>query len=348
MENVVAFPQPAREDDQSTDDVLAKKRRHFRTFEENKRREIEEQREHRRYYFDKQWTDQEINRLRARGQAPVVRNAIRRKVDFLVGVEQRMRRDPKAYARNPQDTQSADVATAALRFACETNRWEQIASNVANHGLVSGIGVAYIGAMMGKSGPEVKLKTGQVDRFFYDPRSEEPDFSDARFMGMHLWLDLDDAIAQFPDKEQELRDIVGTKGESFTALAADDDRDQQWGDYETNRVRVVEFWQRVALGPDQYAWTFCFFSGDVVLDQGASPFLDEDGMPDCPYVAWSPYVDERGDRHGIVRSMLSVQEAINHLASKIQHRLSTRQFFYTDGAIDDIDEFRSQLARPDG
>lgn len=335
-------------DSAKSDEVLGKKRRLFRAYEENKRREIEEQREHRRYYFDKQWTEDQEAKLEARGQPATVRNRIKRKVDFLVGIEQRMRRDPKAYPRNPQDEKSADVATAALRFACEINRWEQHASLAAHHGLVSGVGLIYIGGQMTQRGADVKLQPGQVDRFFYDPRSIEADFSDAQYMGLHLWLDIEDAVARWPDKKGQLRELMGANAESTSALAAEDDRDEQWGDHEHSRVRVVEFWQRIAVGPDKFAWTYCFFSGSILLDQGPSPFIDSEGLPDCPYIAWSPYVDHRGDRHGIVRSMKSVQDAINHRASKIQHRLATRQFFYRTGAVDDVDKFAQELARPDG
>lgn len=60
------------------------------------------------------------------------------------------------------------------------------------------------------------------------------------------------------------------------------------GGVQPRRVRVVEFWEKTPRG-----WTYCYFVGEVMLDGGVSPqYLDDEGKPDCPYVAWSPYVDE--------------------------------------------------------
>ena len=119
--------------------------RWFRAYETNKKREMDEQRSARQYYHDKQWTDDEVASLRRRGQPVITDNRIARKVDFLVGFEQRMRRDPKAHPRTPADEQTADTATAGLRFVCDQNRWENKASDGAHDGMVSGWGVVWVG-----------------------------------------------------------------------------------------------------------------------------------------------------------------------------------------------------------
>lgn len=321
---------------------LGKKRAHFRAFEDNKKRELTEQREARRYYHGKQWTDDQIKQLEARKQPIITDNRIKRKVDFLVGVEQRMRRDPKAYPRTPVHTQAADVVTAGVRFVCDQNRWDDKASDAAHDGMVGGIGVVWVGAE--KQDP--KLKGCTVDRFFYDSRSVKPDFSDARFMGMHLWLDVEDAKAMWPDKEAQIAQMVDRESNT-SASYIETDRAEQWGDFENQRIRVIEFWER-RHSPAGPAWYYCFFSGEIDLDSGWSAFLDEDGIPDCPYVAWSPYVDEKGDRYGVVRDMRPIQDEVNHRRSKLLHRISVRQVHVRDGMVDDIDEFRKENAKADG
>ena len=79
--------------DKKEDPGLHRKRRWFRAYETNKRTEMEEAREARKYYHDKQWTEDEIATLKRRGQQPTVRNRTKRKIDFLVGTEQRLRRE---------------------------------------------------------------------------------------------------------------------------------------------------------------------------------------------------------------------------------------------------------------
>ncbi len=341
---------------------LARKQKRFRAYETNKRDEQNEARIGRKYYHDKQWSDDEKAKLRARGQADTTRNRIKRKIDFLVGVEQRLRRDPKAYPRTPQHEADADTATAALRFVCDQNQWGKLTADVMHDGLVSGIGVIFLGI----EGQDPKMKACAVDRFFYDPRSVEPDFSDAQYMGLHLWLDIDDAKAKWPDRERELSDMMDNSSSNASSTALEQDRDQQWADFENDRVRVVEMWERKHLGTGSqsqmmnstaqtpaaqlatHGWYFCFFTGDVVLEARWSPYKGLQDEPDCPYEAWSPYIDEKGTRYGLVRTLKSIQDEVNYSASKMLHRLSTRQFFYKEGAIEDVDAFARELAKPDG
>lgn len=329
-------------EDQNT--ALSRRQRWFRAFETNKRRELDEQRIARQYYHDKQWTDEEVLRLKKRGQQATVRNRIKRKVDFLVGIEQRLRRDPKAYPRTPKHEHGADKATAGLRFACDINRWEKVSSDVMHDGLVSGLGIVFLGIEDG----DPKIKPVAVDRFFYDPRSRMPDFSDARYLGLHLWLDVDEATERWPDYADRLEGMLDANNVQVTGMISEQDHAQQWGDFENRRVRIIEFWEKRKQPTGGFGWHYCFFTGELYLEGGWSPYKGAKGEPDCPYEAWTPYVDERGDRYGMIRTMKSVQDEINYSASKILHRISTDRFFYNEGAIEDVDELGRQLARPDG
>lgn len=324
------------------DAKLADKRRRLIAWQTNKSLEVEEQRKARQYYHDKQWTDEQIEALNRRKQPVIWSNRIKRKIDFLVGVEQRMRRDPKGYPRNPSGAHSADIGTAGLRYACDVNRWESIASDCTHDGLVSGIGLVWVGIESGSTGPDPKLKIGQVDRFFYDPRAVRPDFSDARYLGLQLWIDIEEAAERWPDSEEKMRNLLD-RDNTLTMTRTDRDRSYQWADFEHRRVRIVEFWDKTRNG-----WEYCFFCGDELLEGGISPYKDTDGRPDCPWVAWTPYVDERGDRYGVIRSMIPIQDEINKRRSKLLHMLNVRQLFVTPGAADDIDKMRAELSRPDG
>lgn len=337
---------------------LARKKKWFRAYEQNKQDELNEAREARKYYHDKQWTDEETRKLNARGQQATIRNRIKRKVDFLVGIEQRLRRDPRAYPRTPQHEADADTATAGLRFVCDQAHWPKVSSESMHDGLVSGSGVCFVGI----EGRDPTLTEVPVDRWFYDPRSIKPDYSDARFCGLHLWLDTDEAKERWPDKAKELEDMMDASGTASTTSIIEQDREQQWGDFENRRVRVVEFWEKkrydgamlasTAMTPaaslPTMGWHFCYFSGDILLEDGWSPYEGLDREPDCPYVAWSPYIDEKGVRYGIIRTMKSIQDEINHSSSKLLHRMTTRQFFFKEGAVADPNEFAKQIARPDG
>lgn len=330
---------------------LAKYRRWLRAYETNKSDEIDEGQIARKYYHGKQWTAAEIKKLKKRGQAAVFDNRIGRKIDFLVGVEQRMRRDPKAYPRTPKHEHGADTATASVRYVADINRWEQISSNAMHDGLVSGTGVAWVGAEpLGNGQVDVKLRHIEVDRFFYDPRSVRRDFSDARFMGVHIWLDLDEAKERFPDHGDYFDSVIDMAKTGDAVNKLEEDRTTQWGDFEHRRVRIVEIYHKTVQPPEmRETWMLCTFSGDKDLGSQVSPYVDEYGQPDCPYVAWSPYIDETGNRYGVIRNMKPMQDEINHRRSKFLHLLNSRQLFVRDkGSTDDLEKLRTELSRPDG
>jgi hypothetical protein len=166
---------------------------------------------------------------------------------------------------------------------------------------------------------------------------------------LHLWLDIDEATDRYPDKAQQLKTMVDRDTGGRGSLTVEQDREEQWGDFEQRRVRIIEFWERRTMAPyNKPAWYYCMFTGNIELESGVSPYLDENGMPDCPYVAWSPYVDERGDRYSPIRNMKSMQDEINHRRSKFLHMINVRQTHTRQGAVLDVDKMRSELARPDG
>ena len=319
-----------------TEDEMSRLMRMFRAYERDKVREITEQRDARRYYNGRQWTEEEINTLKRRKQPIITDNRIARKIDFLVGVEQRMRRDPKAYPRRPDDYHGADTVTAGIRFVCDLNRWEEIASYATHDAFVNGIGVIWLGVKQsidpqGMQQLDPEIKTCEVDRFFYDPRAMKPDFSDARYMGMHLWLDVEDVKTEYPDLADQVDEMIDRTG-GVTVFAVEEDHAEQWGDFERKRVRVVEMYEKrpYPQSPTGMAWFFTKFSGSLMFDQMWSPYVDDYGIPDNPYIAFSPYVDERGDRYGLVRNMKPMQDEINHRRSKLLHRTNVRQVQLVD------------------
>jgi len=347
LQATVAAPQG-----QATEADVRRYWRYLRGFETAKKPELDEGATHSKYYHDKQWTDAEKRKLKKRNQPEVVDNLIKRKVDFLVGVEQRMRRDPQAYPRTPKHEQDADVATSGIRFVCDQERWESLSSEGMHHGLVQGKAACWIGIKPGPNGNDVALEIVDPGRFFYDPRSLKPDFSDARFMGVQVWMDIDEVKEMHPDQAEDIDKLAdgSASPSSRISIPADFDQELQWTDLDARRVRIVEIYEKRLQPPAMKAvWYFCKFSGEVVLQSMVSPYQNEFGEPACPYEAWSPYIDETGTRYGIIRTMQTMQDEVNHRRSRALHELNNRQTFSNSpGAVDDVDALKAEVNKPDG
>lgn len=302
--------------------------------------EIEEQKQARHYYHGAQWTAEEVRALRARRQPVVTYNRINRKINSIVGLTERLRQDPKAFPRKPRNEDGAEVATATIRYVCDTNDWKTKSAEVARIASIEGIGGIELKLREGDKGdPDVEMELVFVDDFFYDPRSYRYDFSDARYMGIAKWLDVEAAVELFPDKEEEIRAYI-ENGYDLTTYA---DREYKWIYVNEKRVRLVEHWYR-----NRNEWHWAFYISFHLLDQGTSPFLNERGKTMARFMMFSAAVDHDGDRYGFFRNMKGPQDEINQRRSKALHISNSRRLIIDKGAVDDVEIARREWARPDG
>lgn len=317
-------------------------RRQYMDFHGAKTLEIEEQRTARHYYHGDQLTKTELDTLSLRGQPATIRNKIDRKINGVVGLIERLRQDPKAFARTPKHEDGAEIATASIRYVLDTSMWTTSSSEAARNGAVNGIFGVEMGMVAGDRGdPDVTLDLVDADTFFYDPRSYRYDFSDARYMGVAKWVDIEVAKEMFPDRAEELDGLITRSpgAESFQQQ----DREFKWIDSNEKRVFLVEHWH-IRRGE----WLWCFWCADTKLASGVSPFVDEKGKTICRYIMGSVNVDHDGDRYGFVRNLKSLQDEVNARASKGLHLLNVRRIKAEKGAVASVDIARKEAARADG
>lgn len=322
---------------------LAKCKRAYTEYLSSKRAEIDEQQEARRYRHGAHWTAKQIEVLNKRRQPVVTYNRIGRKIDGIVGLVEKLRQDPKAFARTPQHEQGAELATAVLRYAFDQQDWKAKSPICAESGAIDGIGGIELELTEGDRGDrEVGFEIVDIDGFFYDPRSFRADFSDARYMGMGKWVDVDTAKELFPDKEDEIDASV----ESGSELTSNSDRDDKWFSVDSadnKRIRLVDLWYRHKGG-----WCWCVFTGSLKLMEGKSYFHDEKNKDVCKYIVYSAAVDHDGDRYGFVRNLKSANDEVNQRRSKGLHELNSRRIIAEKGAFDNVERARTEAARPDG
>ncbi len=293
------------------------------------------------YYDGLQLSQEEVNELRRRGQPPIVINRVRRKVNFLKGLEVQRRVDPRAFPRTPAHEIDAEGATSALRFVASNTNFDKIRTAVWAHMLVEGYGGVEILHEEARGQVEIVANLYSWDRLFYDPHSSELDFSDARYIGSVAWMDAEELKEKYPaakdDIQWTLSDVIA--GETF------DDRPRytMWANRQRNRVRVVMMWH-----VEKGQWKFCKYHKGGILEQGDSPYVDEDGDTVCPLVMQSMYCDRENRRYGIVRDMIDPQDEINKRRSKALHMLTMRQTKGEKGAVQSIAAMKRELARPDG
>lgn len=317
-------------------------KRAYTDYLSSKQDEIEEQKIARRYYHSDQWTRKQIEVLNRRKQPVVTFNRIGRKIDGVVGLIERLRQDPKAYPRTPQHEEGAELATAALRYVLDEQEWKAKSPEVARDGAIDGLGGVEIEITPGDKGDnEVSFEIVEPDSFFYDPRSYRGDFSDAMYMGVGKWLDLDTAIDMFPDHKDELENGA----ENATDLTSSPDRENKWfmDAGSKHLVRLVDVWYRHRGG-----WCWAIFTGSSILMEGESYLKDEKNKTECKFIMFSANVDHDGDRYGFVRNMRSAQDEYNTRRSRALFDIQSKRLILANGAVEDVEVTRREWARPDG
>lgn len=322
---------------------IGKLKKAYSEYLTNKRDEIEEQKDARRYYHGAQWTDAQIKVLKKRKQPISTVNRIGRKIDGVVGLLERLRQDPKAFPRTPGQEQGADIATAVIRYALDAQEWKPKSAEIARDGAIEGIGGLEINLTQGDTQDpndrDIELDIVEPESFFYDPRSKRADFSDARYMGVGKWMDIDLAKEMFPDHADEIDQAI----ETGTDLSTNPDNENKWFNSDRKHIRLVDCWYR-----HKGEWCYSIFTGSSVLMEGESYLVDEKKKTECKYIMYSGSVDHDGDRYGFVRNMKSSQDSINFKEAKLNHILASRRLIMSNAAVKDVETARREWARTDG
>jgi hypothetical protein len=304
------------------------------------------------YYNGYQLTRDELGILQDRKQPTGIFNRYRKSINGTIGVIESGATDPRAYGRNPGvDEDAADVVTKTLRFAADTNDFDDLRLDSAYDYLVPGHCATLV-----EVNPNGRPKLTQIrwEEFFYDPRSKKRDFSDARYMGIAKWMYADDVAAMYPDHKDGVNgaftgsDMVGGSLGFSDETFQDRPRDSvsNWIDSKNRRLMVVEMYHRA-----DGEWVRCIFSAAGILEAGPSPYHDEKRKPSNAIVAMSCYVDRDNNRMGIGRDLRAPQDDFNKRRQKLLHQLNNRQLQAADANSFmpiDADVARAEAARPDG
>jgi hypothetical protein len=294
------------------------------------------------YYDGKQWTADETAELKKRGQPAIAFNVIKSRVEFLLGLEKQQRRDPKAYYRNQPDEPTADAFTSGLRFAAESADFQAKRSRAWKNMVVEGYGGVELYAEPDSIDYALKMNAIPWDRIVYDPHASQEDFSDARYLGQVLWMDLEEAVEKYGEEARAVLEttLAGSPrpGETYD----DKPKWSVWGDPKRKRVRVVSLWHK-----EGGRWFWCEFTKGGELSYGESPYRTKEGESLCPIILESAHVDRENNRYGEVRHLVDPQDEVNKRRSKALHQSVSRGVIAEAGAVEDVAKTRKELARPD-
>jgi hypothetical protein len=309
------------------------------------------------YYDGAQWTDEELEVMKERGQPASVFNHIAPKINYILGTEIATRVDPETKPRTKSHEAESEASTDMLRYYADHIDFSSVRSDTFENMLIEGMGGFIFSPIVrrGQDGkPEVDIACKHVewDRIIFDHMSKRRDFSDARWVGLVLWMDLDEALdmPEYAGKKEDLEAAVSSSTTPTSTEETFEDNPQTWSMRDPARVRIVQLFYKRGK-----KWVEAHFCGSVFLIAPRWVTLrDEDGNSWCPLMLAASFRTRRksdapSEPYGAVRTMISPQEMINKGRSKAQHLMQMRQIWAEDGAIQlPPQEALEQVAKPDG
>lgn len=331
------------------------------------------------------WTKAELAELAERGQPPTVQNEVKPIIDRVHGQFLMTRQTTTFIGQNsPADDPVANLQADLLRYTDQKTGYEFHESAVALDGLTGGFGVLEVGWKYDNDGYRCIYQRRENPFHMYpDPFSVEADWSDAKCIQRAKWLDAEDAIQLWPDKESELRAFMhGHEYELSVDPGMLNDSNALYLDRSRKRLRPVETWykrkvKRYVILTQDGALTFTTplqkDQADQVLKQlPKGAFVTEPTYVDQMWLGVhigallihhdrSPYRHTRfpfvplfadrknnGEPFGLARNIVPMNEAINKRKSKALNMLSNRRIIFEKGALQDQERAAIENAKADG
>lgn len=344
------------------------------------------------------YTTDELAEFAKRGQPPTKRNEIAPILENIAGQFIQTRQAATFLGRNtPADDPVASVAQDYQRWNDQRNQFKYEEQDIAWDGLVGGVGWLKSSIKTNELGQKVEcVRAVNPFHVYKDPRSVKYDPNeDAKYIVEGSWMDVEDAISLFPDKEDDIYAYT-QNGPSlptaFTTAVSPSLQNEQHiltnmyaltmdGRGSRCRVRPFEVWYKrkikvyyvfredgvVALpipldsrqakeivkhlGDDmvvegiyQDRMYTGVVLGNILLHHDVSEY--ETNL--FPYMPFYSGLRKNGAPLALTTRLVPINELVNKLESKAVTLVTNRQTIAEKNAVEDIDTFQTEKARPDG
>lgn len=158
------------------------------------------------FYDHEQWDPESMSILAERNQAALTFNLIAPVINWIVGTERRTRVDWGVFPRSSAAQPVAEVKEKLLKFISDTSGAGYERSKAFKDQVIAGVGwTREYRQVDPKDGPPVMVKRVDWKRVRWDPYSRDDELRDCRSISVEQYVDLDYAIAMFPDRAENLR-----------------------------------------------------------------------------------------------------------------------------------------------
>jgi hypothetical protein len=152
-----------------------------------------------------QWGQEEAETVRARGQKPLVYNEIAVQINWITGTERQSRIDHRVLPREEDDFEGAVVKTKVLKYVDDANRTHHARSAAFEEAVTCGLSWLEDSLTDDATGELIYSGWESWRNILHDSHSRDILGRDMRYIIRWRTIDLDVAIAMWPDRAHVLR-----------------------------------------------------------------------------------------------------------------------------------------------
>jgi hypothetical protein len=157
------------------------------------------------------WRKEDADVLMSRGQAPLVYPYAREAINWISGMEKRMRKDYKVLPREEGDEQGAEIKTKIIKYTDDVNLSAWHRSKAFKQMAISGL--SWLEENLDPEDGKEIIFSGSEDwrNVFRDSRSRHFALDDARYLFRRKVVDSDYAIALLPHAKEHLLNVANSE-----------------------------------------------------------------------------------------------------------------------------------------
>lgn len=165
------------------------------------------------FYDSLQWTEEDAQVLMDRGQAPLVYNHCKTRVNWITGTQKRTKVDFKVRPRGEEDANGAETKSKVLKYLGDVNTIQRHRSKAFEDCVIAGLGWLEDGVNTDPSQELIYSGSENWRNVFRDRRGRDDECKDWRYIFRERRVDTDIAQAMF---SQYARDLASESSDATT------------------------------------------------------------------------------------------------------------------------------------
>ena len=299
------------------------------------------------FYHNRQYTAEQLNILKQRGQPAETFNVVKLFTRMLVGYYSTVVNNIQAVPIGPEDVETASLFNDVIAHVLRDNHFFTEGEKVKLDGILSGLMCTYVDVVdtgardkFGRPINKVVLEAVPSYEIVLDPSSTRDDYEDARYIHRFRWV-IEEKLQEFLPA-RKLKQL--TEHYNFT-WEADADFEKAFSSTFTGRFRVHNNYLLVhsviRRGKKVYS---VIWHDDIIIEvtditNKAVPF---------PYRVMKVHTSHRPEYYGVFHDVLESQKAINQALIKLQLLVNSQKIFVQSGAVENLAAFTNAVNRVTG